>query len=73
MTCTCADGFLSCDPCEVPPITISPQPCPDSPRGGACTPAGLVCMVYSGGSVSGGCLCTTRGNSEVTRWTCLMR
>jgi hypothetical protein len=73
LTCTCTGGFLSCGQCQVPPITISPEPCPDNPRSTACAQAGLACVVYSNGSISGACLCMTRGNSDTTRWTCIMR
>ncbi len=73
MTCTCTAGVLSCGQCQVPPITISPQPCPDNPRSAECAPAGLVCVVYSNGAISGGCLCMTRGGSDASRWTCIMR
>jgi hypothetical protein len=74
MTCTCTDGVLSCGSCELPPITVSPEPCPDNPNGTDCLTLGLVCFALSSsGSISGACVCIARGNSGALRWSCILR
>ncbi len=73
MTCTCADGLLSCGTCQLPPITVSPDPCPDNANGADCPTNGLACFVLGSGSIGGACVCLARGNSGSLRWTCLLR
>jgi hypothetical protein len=74
MTCTCANGVLVCGDCQLPPITISPEPCPDNPSRTDCPTSGLACFAYgSSGSISGACVCLDRGNSGELRWMCILR
>ena len=73
MSCQCMDGVLSCGDCEMLPITISPDPCPDNPTGKACSPEGLACIAFSGGTVSGACLCQASSRDASLRWVCLLR
>ena len=74
MICTCAAGVLSCGDCDLPPITISPEPCPDNPSRTECPTSGLACIVFgSSGAIDGACMCLARGSSGALRWSCLLR
>jgi hypothetical protein len=74
MSCTCVDGVLSCGSCQLPPITVSPEPCPDNPNGTDCPTSGLACFAFGGsGSISGACVCMARGDSGTLRWSCILR
>ncbi|MBN2574408.1 MAG: hypothetical protein JXP73_07570 [Deltaproteobacteria bacterium] len=74
MTCTCTDGVLVCGECQIPPITISPELCPDNPNRMECPTSGLACILFgSDGSIAGACLCAARGNSGALRWACILR
>jgi hypothetical protein len=66
--CQCVGGTLDCGPCETPPITITPQPCPDNADGTPCDSPGTICPSYVGGQF-GGCLCL--GTSRRARWVCM--
>lgn len=74
MTCTCVDGVLVCGECELPPITISPEPCPDNPSRTECSTSGLACIVFADdGTIGGACMCVARGGSGALRWSCVLR
>ena len=73
MACACTNGVLSCGTCQVPPITVSQQPCPDNPTGTDCSSSGLACFAFSNGAISGACLCLARGNAGALRWACILR
>jgi len=73
MACGCTSGTLSCTTCQVLPITISPDPCPQSPTGKECTTDGVACIAFTNGSISGACICTLPLGDTVDRWSCILR
>jgi hypothetical protein len=68
--CSCVAGTLTCTTCQVLPITISPEPCPDNASGKQCSSSGLSCIAFTNGLLSGACMCSGLAGGSLA-WRCL--